>query len=290
MELSDHARRNKAAWEAAAAGYVGPAERNWARAEFSWGMFDIPESEIGVLPDVAGMDVVELGCGTAYVSAWLARARRAADRRRRDRGPARDGAADAGRARARVPADPGQRGGGAAARAQRRHGDQRVRGVALVRARARGSPRRRGCCAPAADLVFMTNSLLATLTAPRRGTVQRPPRPAAAGAARGHAIPTRSRSSSTSPTASGSRCCAGTGFTVTGLHDVYAPAGRRAHALRLDAGRRGRSVAGGGDLDGRPQGAGVSSGSAAAALGSAVTGGTSAATSTLRCTLESART
>ncbi len=26
-----------------------------------------------MLPDVAGMDVLELGCGTAYVSAWLAR-------------------------------------------------------------------------------------------------------------------------------------------------------------------------------------------------------------------------
>ena len=36
-------------------------------------MFDVPEREIGALPDVAGMDVVELGCGTAYVSAWLAR-------------------------------------------------------------------------------------------------------------------------------------------------------------------------------------------------------------------------
>jgi len=32
-----------------------------------------PESEINVLPDVRGKDVVELGCGTAYVSAWLKR-------------------------------------------------------------------------------------------------------------------------------------------------------------------------------------------------------------------------
>jgi len=32
-----------------------------------------PESEIKVLPDVRGKDVVELGCGTAYVSAWLKR-------------------------------------------------------------------------------------------------------------------------------------------------------------------------------------------------------------------------
>src|SRR5204863_355277 len=31
------------------------------------------ESEVRALPDVSGKDVVELGCGTAYWSAWLAR-------------------------------------------------------------------------------------------------------------------------------------------------------------------------------------------------------------------------
>ena len=30
-------------------------------------------SELRVLPDVGGQDVIELGCGTAYWSAWLAR-------------------------------------------------------------------------------------------------------------------------------------------------------------------------------------------------------------------------
>ena len=28
---------------------------------------------LGVLPDVSGLDAVELGCGTAYFSAWLTR-------------------------------------------------------------------------------------------------------------------------------------------------------------------------------------------------------------------------
>ena len=32
-----------------------------------------PNRKLGVLGDVAGLDVVELGCGTAYFSAWLAR-------------------------------------------------------------------------------------------------------------------------------------------------------------------------------------------------------------------------
>jgi SAM-dependent methyltransferase len=50
------------------------ARRQWSTAEPSWGIFSIPESEVGLLPpDLDGTDAVELGCGTAYVSAWLAR-------------------------------------------------------------------------------------------------------------------------------------------------------------------------------------------------------------------------
>ena len=45
----------------------------WTAAEITWGLFAVPEREIGALGDVAGLDVVELGCGTAYFSAWLAR-------------------------------------------------------------------------------------------------------------------------------------------------------------------------------------------------------------------------
>ena len=37
-------------------------------------IFQAPEAELGVFPEsVAGLDVIELGCGTAYISAWLAR-------------------------------------------------------------------------------------------------------------------------------------------------------------------------------------------------------------------------
>ena len=49
------------------------AHHEWAAAEFAWGLFGIPERKLGALGDVAGLDVVELGCGTAYISAWLAR-------------------------------------------------------------------------------------------------------------------------------------------------------------------------------------------------------------------------
>jgi len=73
MKLSEHAAVNRASWNVEAANYVDPARRDWAAREPSWGMWGVPESEVGALPDVDGMDVVELGCGTAYFSAWLAR-------------------------------------------------------------------------------------------------------------------------------------------------------------------------------------------------------------------------
>jgi SAM-dependent methyltransferase len=73
MDLSEHARTNQAAWNARAAGDVALAQRQWATNEISWGIWGVPESEVGALAPVDGLDVVELGCGTAYVSAWLAR-------------------------------------------------------------------------------------------------------------------------------------------------------------------------------------------------------------------------
>ncbi len=66
--------RNVAAWTQANAEYTDrQAREQWAREDITWGMFGVPEADVGVLGDVAGLDVVELGCGTAYFSAWLAR-------------------------------------------------------------------------------------------------------------------------------------------------------------------------------------------------------------------------
>jgi len=50
------------------------AEDLWLRTDTVWGLFATPERELGVLGRVDGLDVVELACGTAYFSAWLARA------------------------------------------------------------------------------------------------------------------------------------------------------------------------------------------------------------------------
>ena len=73
-DLSDHARRNRAEWTSWAPEYAEEAPRAWAAEEITWGVWGVPETEVQVLPEsVEGLDVVELGCGTAYISAWLAR-------------------------------------------------------------------------------------------------------------------------------------------------------------------------------------------------------------------------
>ncbi len=73
MSLSDHARHNREAWSGWAPEYAESAPRQWACEEVEWGVWHVPDSELGALPNVAGKDVVELGCGTAYVSGILAR-------------------------------------------------------------------------------------------------------------------------------------------------------------------------------------------------------------------------
>jgi SAM-dependent methyltransferase len=70
----DHVLRNRAAWDRLADDYAGPGLENWAAAEPSWGVWGVPEEQAGLLPpDLGGADSLELGCGTGYVSAWLAR-------------------------------------------------------------------------------------------------------------------------------------------------------------------------------------------------------------------------
>jgi len=67
------AQKNVQLWTRANAEYTDEnAETNWALGDVSWGIWGIDESGLNVLGDVNGKDVVELGCGTAYFSAWLA--------------------------------------------------------------------------------------------------------------------------------------------------------------------------------------------------------------------------
>lgn len=72
-DLPEHVRRNRAHWDSVADEWVEPGRLNWQQSEPHWGIWQIPESEAQLLPDVYGLDVIELGCGTGYVSSWLAR-------------------------------------------------------------------------------------------------------------------------------------------------------------------------------------------------------------------------
>jgi SAM-dependent methyltransferase len=69
----DHVERNRAVWDRWAPDWVAAGERNWAADEPRWGLWAIPEAELRMIEGVADLDAIELGCGTAYVSAWLAR-------------------------------------------------------------------------------------------------------------------------------------------------------------------------------------------------------------------------
>ena len=73
--LPDHVARNRVYWdEVNAPRYAVSGRAAWATDQITWGVFGVPESELHFLPDeLGGLDVVELGCGTAYISAWLAR-------------------------------------------------------------------------------------------------------------------------------------------------------------------------------------------------------------------------
>jgi len=75
QEDIDTVAANIADWTQANAEHTDAnAEKAWAHPGILWGVFAIPEEQVGALPEsVDGLDVVELGCGTAYFGSWLQR-------------------------------------------------------------------------------------------------------------------------------------------------------------------------------------------------------------------------
>ena len=70
----DYIRVNAAAWDRRHDDQLETARRGWSAEEPGWGIFGVPERTVRLLPDDLRAKVaLELGCGTAYVSAWLAR-------------------------------------------------------------------------------------------------------------------------------------------------------------------------------------------------------------------------
>jgi SAM-dependent methyltransferase len=67
----DHVRHNRGFWDADADAYQDAHGDGLARAPLAWGAYRARESELGVLGDVSGRDVLELGCGAAQWSAAL---------------------------------------------------------------------------------------------------------------------------------------------------------------------------------------------------------------------------
>ena len=72
--LPEHVTENRRYWDAMASDWVEAGERGWRAATPAWGAWQVPEAELQLLPaDMTDTLAIELGCGTAYVSCWLAR-------------------------------------------------------------------------------------------------------------------------------------------------------------------------------------------------------------------------
>jgi SAM-dependent methyltransferase len=72
MPLSEHASQNRGFWDRISDEYQQKHGEFIGRTEPRWGVWQIPESELNVLGDVAGKDVLEFGCGAAQWSILLA--------------------------------------------------------------------------------------------------------------------------------------------------------------------------------------------------------------------------
>ena len=71
--LPEHVRENIDLWGRLAVDFAPMGEQAWA-SEPTWGQWRVPQDACPLLPDdCSGLDVVELGCGTAYISGWAVR-------------------------------------------------------------------------------------------------------------------------------------------------------------------------------------------------------------------------
>ncbi len=73
MAPRDPIRKNRRAWNGWSDEYQAEHGAQLAENPLAWGVWAIPEAKLAVLGDVAGMDVLELGCGAAQWSIGLAR-------------------------------------------------------------------------------------------------------------------------------------------------------------------------------------------------------------------------
>jgi ubiquinone/menaquinone biosynthesis C-methylase UbiE len=73
MELTEDARSNRAHWDRKSDEYQATHAPQLNTRECAWGVWAIPEDSLCVLGEVADKDILELGCGAAQWSIFLAK-------------------------------------------------------------------------------------------------------------------------------------------------------------------------------------------------------------------------
>lgn len=72
--MTTHVEINRDYWNGMADDWVALGERLWALDVPEWGIWNVSETDVQMLPTrMDGLRTIELGCGTGYVSGWMAR-------------------------------------------------------------------------------------------------------------------------------------------------------------------------------------------------------------------------
>ena len=165
MQLPDHVLRNREYWDAYAREWVQAGERNWAQVEPDWGVWSIPESELRMMENVEGLDVIEARLRHGLRFRVAGSPRREAGGHRQLRRTASHGPPAPVPARPGVSADPRQCRIGAISGRHVRHGDLRVRRLDLGRPLPL-DPEAARLLRPDGRLVFLVNCYLSMLCEP----------------------------------------------------------------------------------------------------------------------------
>lgn len=70
--MNAHVRKNRAHWDRIASDYRAAHVGHFSVERFLWGAWGLPESEVGALGEVRGLDVLEIGCGGGHGARALA--------------------------------------------------------------------------------------------------------------------------------------------------------------------------------------------------------------------------
>jgi SAM-dependent methyltransferase len=68
----DHELRNRDHWDQRSDWYQAGHGAWIAATPDAWGAWRVPEAALRLLPDIAGQDILELGCGAGQWAIWLA--------------------------------------------------------------------------------------------------------------------------------------------------------------------------------------------------------------------------